>query len=98
MREGYFFSDEPGYYEPGVGGVRLETVLHTVKKDTLKHRGHYESDKGFLGFEPVTLVPFEPHLIDFSLLSEQQVNWLNYYNRLVRDKVGAELKRQGKKR
>ena len=25
MREGYFFSDEPGYYEPGVGGVRLET-------------------------------------------------------------------------
>ena len=23
MREGYFFSDEPGYYEPNVGGKAI---------------------------------------------------------------------------
>ena len=52
----------------------------------------------FLAFEPVTLVPFEPHLIDYNLLSDDQINWLNYYNRLTREKVGAELKKQEKTR
>ena len=94
MREGYFFSDEPGYYEPGVGGVRLETVLYAVKKSGLKYQSkNYGS---FLGFEPVTLVPFEPHLINYELLNNEQINWLNYYNSLIRSRVGPELKRQGK--
>ena len=98
MREGYFFSDEPGYYEPGVGGVRLETVLHTVKKN--QQQLPY-MDKGygdFLGFEPVTLVPFEPHLIDYDLLSNEQIDWLNHYNQLVRNRVGKELQKQEKLR
>lgn len=95
MREGYFFSDEPGYYEPGVGGVRLETVLHTVKKTLPYQDKNYGQ---FLGFEPVCLVPFEPHLIDYNLLNEVQINWLNYYNGLIKQHVGAELKKQGKTR
>ena len=37
MREGYTFSDEPGYYEAGMGGVRLETVLLVVKKPGLRY-------------------------------------------------------------
>lgn len=49
-----------------------------------------------MAFEPVTLVPFEPHLIDYNLLSEDQINWLNSYNRLTREKVGAELEKQEK--
>ena len=96
MREGYFFSDEPGYYEPGLGGVRLETILRTVKKtDALYQEKNYGN---FLGFEPTCLVPFEPHLIDYNLLSTEQISWLNYYNRMTREKVGAELKKQGKTR
>ena len=43
-------------------------------------------------------MPFEPHLIDYNLLSDDQINWLNYYNRLTREKVGAELKKQEKTR
>ena len=31
-------------------------------------------------------------------LSDDQINWLNYYNRLTREKVGAELKKQEKTR
>ena len=96
MREGYFFSDEPGYYEPGLGGVRLETILRTVQKtDALYQEKNYGN---FLAFEPVALVPFEPHLIDYNLLSHDQINWLNYYNKIIREKVGAELKKQGKTR
>ena len=79
-----------------LGGVRLETILQTVKKtDALYQEKNYGN---FLAFEPVTLVPFEPHLIDYNLLSDDQINWLNYYNRLTREKVGAELKKQEKTR
>ena len=37
MKAGYFFSDEPGYYEQGKFGIRLETVLLTIKKNNLPH-------------------------------------------------------------
>jgi Xaa-Pro aminopeptidase len=96
MKEGYFFSDEPGYYEAGLGGVRLETVLMSVKKVNLPYSS---KDYGnFLGFEPVCLVPFEPNLINYELLSDAQLNWLNRYNKMIRDKVGPALKNQGKDR
>ena len=49
-----------------------------------------------LGFEPVTLVPFEPKLIDYKLLNKEHVAWLNNYNYMIRERVGAELKKQGK--
>ena len=37
MKAGYFFSDEPGYYEQGKFGIRLETVLATVEKNDLPY-------------------------------------------------------------
>jgi hypothetical protein len=43
----------------------------------------------FIQFEPVTLVPFEPKLIDVSKLSREQVDWLNQYNSLVLSSVGT---------
>ncbi|MDK2413686.1 M24 family metallopeptidase C-terminal domain-containing protein, partial [Aphanizomenon sp. 202] len=47
-----------------------------------------------LGFEPVALVPFEPKLINTTLLSRQQCEALNAYHATVRDVVGNELKNQ----
>ena len=95
FEEGQFFSDEPGYYQPNEFGIRLETVLRVVKKENLRHQE--KEDYGeLLGLEPVCLVPFEPKLIDYTLFSDGQVDWLNRYNRMVREKVGKELKAQGK--
>ena len=62
-----FFSDEPGFYKDGEFGIRIESVLRVVNlpfKD--------ETYGKFVGFEPVTLVPFEPKLIDFSMMSPGQ--------------------------
>ena len=64
-----FFSDEPGFYKDGEFGIRIESVLRVVNipfKD--------ETYGKFVGFEPVTLVPFEPKLIDFSMMSPGQVS------------------------
>ena len=97
LEVGQFFSDEPGYYQPEEFGIRLETVLRTVKKTGLEFED--KDDYGpFLGFEPVCLVPFEPKLIDLTLMNNEQVNWLNNYHRTVEEKVSSELKRQGKTR
>ena len=41
----------------------------------------------FLAIEPVMLIPFEPKLIDYSMLSSDQIAWLNYYN----DRVKSEI-------
>ena len=86
-----FFSDEPGvYFGTDFGfGIRLETVLRVVEKENLKY-----SDKRFgpfFGFQPVCLMPFEPKLIDYSLLNRDQLQWLNYYNNLTLEKVFKDL-------
>ncbi|KAG8224297.1 hypothetical protein J437_LFUL007237 [Ladona fulva] len=89
FEEGNFFSDEPGYYQEGEFGVRLENVLEVVKVET-----KYKFDGPYLGFRSVTLVPFEPKLINLELLSNDQRRMLNNYNAQIRTTVGAELKRQ----
>lgn len=98
FRPGQFFSDEPGYYQKDEFGIRLETVLRVVDKSgQLRHTG--KDDYGsFYGFSPVCLMPFEPKLIDFGLMNEEQLDWFNRYNAEIRDKVGSELRRQGKQR
>ena len=42
-------------------------------------------------FEPVTLVPFEPQLIDFSLMTVKQIEWFNTYNELIVNKVRPRI-------
>merc|ERR1711915_802566 len=49
-------------------------------------------------FEPVTLVPFEPKLINFEIMSPEQIEWLNNYNKLVLDQVGSRLLEANKTR
>ncbi|XP_058057335.1 xaa-Pro aminopeptidase ApepP [Anopheles bellator] len=91
FKEGYFFSNEPGYYKKGAFGIRLENVLEVV--DTGKT---HPSGNKFLSFQDATLVPFEPKLIDRTLLSVPEKKWLNEYNARIRQQVGDELKRKHK--
>ncbi len=42
-------------------------------------------------FEAVTLVPFEPKLIDFSLMSVPQIEWYNTYNQAILNQVRPKL-------
>ncbi|XP_058987893.1 xaa-Pro aminopeptidase 2-like [Musca domestica] len=90
FKEGYFFSSESGHYKNGEYGVRLKNVLEV--KNT--HNVHPSGAK-YLAFQDVTLVPYEPRLIDGTLLSSLEKRWLNEYNAKIRQYVGEELKRQG---
>ncbi|XP_007947956.1 xaa-Pro aminopeptidase 2 [Orycteropus afer afer] len=87
MAKGMFTSIEPGYYQDGEFGIRLEDVALVVEAKT-KYPGTY------LTFEVVSLVPYDRNLIDVSLLSPEQLQYLNNYYKAIREKVGPELQRR----
>ncbi|XP_006862897.1 PREDICTED: xaa-Pro aminopeptidase 2 [Chrysochloris asiatica] len=87
MAKGMFTSIEPGYYQDGEFGIRLEDVALVVEAKT-KYPGTY------LTFEVVSLVPYDRNLINVSLLSPEQLQYLNHYYQTIREKVGPELQRR----
>uniref|UniRef100_A0ABM0MBB0 Xaa-Pro aminopeptidase 1-like n=1 Tax=Saccoglossus kowalevskii TaxID=10224 RepID=A0ABM0MBB0_SACKO len=76
--------EEPGYYEDNDYGVRLETIIRVVKADTPNNFGGQD----YYTFRAVTLVPFDPKLIKYSLMSPRQIDWLNRYNARIRTEIG----------
>ncbi|NXL10589.1 XPP2 aminopeptidase, partial [Mesembrinibis cayennensis] len=85
LAAGMFTSIEPGYYQDGEFGIRIEDVALVVEAQT---------KKPFLTFEVVSLVPYDRNLIDLSLLSPEQIRYLNAYYETIRARVGPELQRQ----
>ncbi|KAL6542239.1 actin patch protein [Orobanche minor] len=69
-------TDEPGYYEDGNFGIRLENVLVVKEADTKFNFG----DKGYLSFEHITWAPYQRKLIDVRALVPEEIEWLNNYH------------------
>ena len=87
MEEGMITSDEPGIYLEGRFGVRLENLLVCTRKR--------ENSYGiFLGFEPLTMVPFEQEAIIWEKLSEQEIRWLNAYHAKVYETISPYLDKE----
>ncbi|TXB66229.1 aminopeptidase P family protein [Phaeodactylibacter luteus] len=76
IQEGMLQSNEPGYYEPGAFGIRIENLELCV----LRQEG---SHGRFLGFEPQTLFPIATDLVDREMLAPEEVAWLNEYHARV---------------
>uniref|UniRef100_A0AAR2LWH2 X-prolyl aminopeptidase (aminopeptidase P) 1, soluble n=1 Tax=Pygocentrus nattereri TaxID=42514 RepID=A0AAR2LWH2_PYGNA len=93
LEAGMILSDEPGYYEDGSFGIRLENVVLVVPT---KPKYNYRN-RGSLTFEPLTLVPIQQKMINAELLTQKERDWLNHYHRKCRETIGAELERQGRK-
>ncbi|XP_068007976.1 xaa-Pro aminopeptidase 2 [Melanerpes formicivorus] len=90
LTAGMFTSIEPGYYQDGEFGIRIEDIALVVEAQTK----HQTGEKPFLTFEVVSLVPYDRNLIDLSLLSPEQIQYLNAYYETIRARVGLELLRQ----
>uniref|UniRef100_A0A0D3HMQ8 Xaa-Pro aminopeptidase n=1 Tax=Oryza barthii TaxID=65489 RepID=A0A0D3HMQ8_9ORYZ len=69
-------TDEPGYYEDGSFGIRLENVLIVQDANTKFNFG----DKGYLAFEHITWAPYQTKLIDATLLAPAEIEWVNTYH------------------
>ncbi|ESZ99310.1 putative Xaa-pro aminopeptidase P [Sclerotinia borealis F-4128] len=91
LAPGNVISNEPGYYEDGSFGVRIENIV-MVKEVETKHRF---GDKPYLGFEHVTMVPYCRKLIDETLLTRKEKHWLNEYHADIYSKTKDFFKGDG---
>ena len=90
LRAGMTVTDEPGLYLAGKFGVRIENIL-LVKE-------YKETDFGkFLQMESLTLCPIDTAPIDFSMLTPEEVDWLNGYHQEVYEKLSPYLDMEEKK-
>ncbi|CAJ2505948.1 Uu.00g000780.m01.CDS01 [Anthostomella pinea] len=83
LSPGNVISNEPGFYEDGSYGIRIENIV-MVKEVQTKHKF---GDKPYLGFEHVTMVPYCRKLIDVNLLTDDEKRWLNNYNADILEKT-----------
>lgn len=77
MIPGQVVSMEPGIYIPGFGGVRLENIALVID---------HPEFAGFLKFEPLVYIGFEPLLIDDTLLTAQEKGWLADYEKICEER------------
>ena len=77
-------SDEPGIYLEGKYGIRLENLILCVKRE--------KNEFGqFMGFEPLTMVPFERDAIDVEQMNEKERKLLNVYHQMVFETISPFL-------
>ncbi len=79
IKEGMILSNEPGYYQKGKFGIRIENLVF-VKKN-----------KNKLFFENLTLAPIEKDLINYKLLSSREKSYLFKYHLDVYSKISKFL-------
>jgi len=106
LAPGNVISDEPGYYEDNGFGIRIESECPSIRAGTTyadtstidiimvkevetKYRF---GDKPFLGFEHVTMVPMCRKLIDPTLLTKEEKQFINEYHEEVQRKTKGYFK------
>ncbi len=85
---GMILSNEPGIYREGEYGIRIENII------LVKDWEACPEGAGFYEFETLTLCPYEPSLIDTSLLMDQEIRWINAYHRMVFERLAPHLSRE----
>ena len=88
LRIGMIVSNEPGYYEQGWGGIRLENLYVVALDEAAPPRS---DGKRWLQFKPLTLIPFDKRLIDWGQLAASERAWLLHYHREVWDNIAPML-------
>ena len=84
LEPGMVTSIEPGYYQPGWGGIRIENLYVVIEMPS-------KYDTVWYGFEPLTYIPFDRKLINADRLSKTQLAWLNNYHGAVVDRLASAI-------
>ena len=84
LEEGMVLTDEPGIYEDGKFGIRIENEF-IVRKGTKNKYGQ------FMHFEMITFAPIDLDGVDPEEMSRDEREWLNNYHKDVYEKIGPHL-------
>lgn len=84
LEAGMVMSDEPAMYRTGQYGIRTENMVLIKEVD--------ETEYGkFLGFDTLTLCFIDTKLIDTSVLSDAEIEWINSYHNTVYESIAPHL-------
>ena len=86
---GMILSNEPGYYRNGAYGIRIESLVLVTPAQAIEG-----GDREMLGFEVLTLAPFDPSLIDITLLDAGERAFVNAYHQRVREIISPLLENE----
>jgi Xaa-Pro aminopeptidase len=86
LEPGMILSNEPGYYLEGQYGIRLENLVLVTPLARIQG-----GTREMMGFETLTLVPFDRRLIDPKQLVPWELAWLNAYHARVRREIEPVL-------
>ena len=71
---------EPGVYKEGKYGIRIENNLVCVPA--------FETDMGiFYKHETITCVPIDTKPLDLTIMTDQEIDWLNNYHQFIYDNL-----------
>jgi Xaa-Pro aminopeptidase len=82
LKPGMILSNEPGYYKAGAYGIRTENLVAVEARP--KPEG---GERELLGFRTLTLCPIDRRLIEPSLLTPEERDWLDAYHARVREEL-----------
>ena len=87
LEPGMILSNEPGFYLEGQYGIRLETLVLVTPPEAIQG-----GSREMMGFETLTLVPFDRRLIDVKQFVPWELGWLNAYHARVRREIEPVLR------
>lgn len=80
LTPGMLTSNEPGVYLADRYGIRCENLVLTIPYE--------ETEFGkFYAFETITLCPFDRSLFDVSIMSDEEIEWVDNYHHTVYDRL-----------
>lgn len=86
LKPGMIVSNEPGYYKTDGYGIRIENLQYVTEAAAIKG-----GEREMLGFANLTLAPLHKSLIEVSLLTEAERDYINDYHADVWNKVGGQV-------
>jgi len=90
IKDGMIVSNEPGYYEDGQFGIRIENLLICREAKT----EHNFQGKGYLSFECLTFIPIQTKLMDLKIMSDDEIAWVNRYHEQVWEKISPRVQKE----
>ncbi|MBX2860878.1 MAG: aminopeptidase P family protein [Vampirovibrio sp.] len=87
LEPGMVTSIEPGFYETGWGGIRLENLYVVVE---LPNSPNEEGTRWF-GFDPLIYIPFDKRLMIQTALTSAEKQWLKRYHQQCQKRVSMGL-------
>ncbi|GAA6030782.1 hypothetical protein JCM8097_008874 [Rhodosporidiobolus ruineniae] len=83
LTAGHVLSNEPGYYQDGEYGIRIENLVVVEPAKTANQFGGVK----YFKFSNLTMCPLSRTLLEPSLMSLAELEYVNAYHREVREKV-----------